>query len=56
LHDKCLKFSRLCTKQKKIIASLESESKSMQDELDKVKSNINTKIDCLACNKCASLE
>jgi len=28
----------------------------MQDELDKVKSDINTKIDYLTCNKCASLE
>jgi len=42
-HDKlqntfneCLKLYRLCTKQKKIIvSSLESECKSMQDELEK---------------------
>jgi len=36
-HDECLKLSRLCTKQKKIVSSLEGECKSMQDELDKVK-------------------
>jgi len=66
-HDECLKLSWLCTKQKKIVSSLEGECKSMQDELDKVKSNfctkkkkvksnINTKIDCLTWNKCASLK
>jgi len=55
-HDECLKLSRLCTKQKKIVSSLEGECKSMQDELDKVKWNINTKLNCLTFNKCAYLE
>jgi len=55
-HDECLKLSRLCTKEKKLVSSLEGKCKSMQDELDKVKSNINTKIYFLTCNRCASLE
>lgn len=54
LYDKCLKFSRLFTKQKKIISSLKSKSKDMQDEIDKYKLDIPRS--CLTCNKCAFIE
>lgn len=54
LYDKCLKLSRLFTKQKKIISSLESKSKDMQDEIDKYKLDIPRS--CLTCNKCAFIE
>lgn len=42
LHAECLKLSRLCFKQKKIISSLESNFKNIQDELDKDTSKLNT--------------
>lgn len=49
-HGECLKFYILCNKQNKTISSLESKSKSIPDELDKSKFNIQGS--CSTCNIC----
>lgn len=48
LHDECIKFYRLYTKQKEIISSLKIKTNTMQEKLDKVKTSPT-------CNKCNSL-
>lgn len=50
--DECLKLCGLCNKEKKIISTLQSKSKSMQDELDKSKLNIQGSYS--SCNICVS--
>lgn len=44
LHEECLTLSRICSKQNKIILSLEIKANDTKVELDKVKNS--------ACNKC----
>lgn len=48
LHEECLNLSRKCSKQKKLILSLERKANDTNVELDKVKN--------VACNKCQEHE
>lgn len=56
LHDECLNLSRICTKQNKIISSLESKTSVLQNELEKSKTKIDIHISSSTCKKRASLE